>query len=67
MPKHTKVVTWRKCKVTKTKLGGYHHSERYTITFPKDFAKKDVVIEGTFIYNPFEKIITFRLNNESSK
>ena len=61
MPKHTKVVSWRKCKVTKTKIGGYRPSNRYTITFPKDFAEKDEVIEGSFIYNPFERRITFRL------
>ena len=53
MPKHTKYVSWRKCKVTKTK-------KQYRITFPKDFGDSDEVIEGTFIYNPFEKRITFR-------
>ena len=55
MPKHTKYVTWRRCKVTKTK-------EHYRVTFPKDFAESDEVKEGKFIYNPFEKRITFFLD-----
>ena len=53
MPKPTPGVSWRRCKVTNTK-------GQYRITFPKDFAESEEVFEGTFIYNPFEKRVTFR-------
>ena len=59
MPRPTPGVSWRKCKVTKIR-GKYQRASYYRITFPKDFAESDEVIEGTFIYNPFEKRVTFR-------
>ena len=63
MPRPTPGVSWRRCKVTKIK-GTFQRYTYYRLTFPKDFAESDEVIEGTFIYNPFEKKILFRRQME---
>jgi len=57
MPRPTPGVSWRRCKVTNSK-------GQYRLTWPKDFAESEEIVEGTFIYNPFEKKVLFRRKME---